>query len=183
MRADRLFAPAGTGSSPRSMDASTPMDHRNLHLRDWRADDRDIGLALFDSNTPRFFAESERQDFIDFIDDLPGPYFVLEDADGRALGCGGYATALSDASKTALCWGMVHSDLHRSGLGSILLAQRLARIVADRASRFVSIETSQHSCGFFARHGFVETRRTIDGFAPGMDLVEMTIVLAPAPAL
>ncbi|MFK3756689.1 GNAT family N-acetyltransferase [Lysobacter enzymogenes] len=184
MRADRPAERGGTGSSPRSTDATTPMDHRNLRLRDWRADDRNLGLALFDSNTPRFFAASERQDFIDFIDDLPGPYFVLEDADGRALGCGGYATARNDASKGVLCWGMVHGDLHREGLGSILLAQRLARIAADPSSRFVSIETSQHSCGFFARRGFVETRRTIDGFAAGMDLVEMTLALArPAPAL
>lgn len=166
------------------MDATAPMDHRKLRLRDWRADDRDTGLALFDSNTPRFFAASERQDFIDFIDDLPGPYFVLEDADGRALGCGGYAIARNDASEAVLCWGMVRGDLHRGGLGSILLARRLARIAADPACRCVSIETSQHSCGFFARHGFVEIQRTVDGFAPGMDLVEMTLALArPASAV
>ena len=47
-----------------------------LRFRAWRDDDRDSGLALFDSNVPKFFAAQERADFIEFIEDLPGPYLM-----------------------------------------------------------------------------------------------------------
>lgn len=154
-----------------------PLQTLPVTLRPWRLEDRAAGLALFDSNVPRFFAAKERQDFIDFIDDLRGPYFVLEDAAGEAMGCGGFQGADRDPSVVVLCWGMVRGDRHRAGLGARLLTERLDRIAADPVHRLVTIETSQHSRGFFARHGFVETKHVPDGFAPGMDLVEMALDL------
>ncbi len=156
---------------------SPPAPIADIRLRPWEPRDRALGLALFDSNTPRYFAEVEKADFLGFVDDLPGPYFVLESADGEALGCGGYAGGERDPTIAALCWGMVRGDLHRRGLGDRLLTERLARIAADPVFRSVEIETTQHSCGFFARYGFVETARTPDGFAPGMDRVDMTLSL------
>lgn len=153
------------------------MTDDTVRIRPWRPEDRDLGLELFDSNVPRFFAAQEQQDFLDFVDDLPGPYFVLEDAAGQAVGCGGYAAAEGDPSVAVLCWGMVRGDRHRAGLGTVLLTGRLDRIAADPAFRSAAIETTQHSRGFFARHGFVQTRQVPDGFAPGMDLVEMTLDL------
>lgn len=184
-RAQALYRAAGyveTGRRPDTEYGSGTMTiqmQRSLAatLRPWRPGDRDLGLALFDSNVPRFFAPQERQDFTDFIDALPGPYFVLEDAAGQAVGCGGYAAAEGDASVAVLCWGMVRGDRHRAGLGTVLLTGRLDRIAADPAYSSVAIETTQHSRGFFARHGFVQTRQVPDGFAPGMDLVEMTLDL------
>lgn len=147
-----------------------------VRLRPWRPEDRALGLALFDSNAPRAFAEVEKADFLAFLDDLPGPYFVLESADGEALGCGGYAGE-DKASVAALCWGMVRGDLHGRRLGERLLIERLTRIAADPVFETVDIETSQHSCGFFARYGFVETACQPDGFAPGIDRVDMTLRL------
>jgi hypothetical protein len=146
-------------------------------LRPWHDADRALGLRLFDSNVPGFFAAVEKADYAAFLDDLPGPYFVLESADGEALGCGGYA-AEDDPAVAALCWGMVRGDLHGLRLGELLLRTRLDLIAADPAFRSVDIETTQHSYGFFARYGFVETKRVPDGFAPGMDWVGMTLDLA-----
>ena len=153
--------------------------HKNLPVawRDWRATDMDAGLALFQSNVPRFFADSERQDFIDYIQAREGPYFVLEDAAGVTVGCGGYERAEDDPSTAVLCWGMIRGDRHGRGFGERLLRQRLDAIAADSTYRRVTIETTQHSRGFFSRHDFQETRRVRDGFAPGLDLVEMTLEL------
>jgi ribosomal protein S18 acetylase RimI-like enzyme len=148
-----------------------------VRLRPWRAEDRDLGQALFDSNTPGHFAAIEKADFLAFVDALPGPYFVLESLDGEALGCGGYAGHPKDPSVAALCWGMVRADLHGRRLGERLLTERLARIAADPAFETVDIETTQHSRGFFARYGFVQTALAPDGFAPGMDRVDMTLRL------
>lgn len=154
-----------------------PFGPSEVRLRPWRAEDRELGEALFDSNTPRHFAAIEKADFLAFVDALPGPYFVLESLDDAALGCGGYAGQPKDPSVAALCWGMVRGDLHGRRLGERLLTARLARIAADPVFETADIETTQHSRGFFARYGFVETAHTPDGFAPGMDRVDMTLRL------
>jgi len=72
---------------------------------------------------------------------------------------------------------MVRGDLHGRRLGERLLTERLMRIAADPAFETVDIQTTQHSRGFFARYGFVETAHVPDGFAPGMDRVDMTLRL------
>lgn len=154
-----------------------PFSPAEARLRPWRAEDRPLGEALFDSNTPRFFAALEKADFLAFVDDPPGPYFVLESPAGEALGCGGYARQPAAPSVAALCWGMVRGDLHGQGLGRRLLVERLDLIAAEPTLEAVEIETTQHSRGFFARHGFVETAHAPDGFAPGMDRVDMTLRL------
>ena len=149
-----------------------------LRFRPWREDDRETGLALFDSNVPTYFAAQERGDFIEFIEDLPGPYLIALDADGAAVGCGGYAAHDKKPGVAALCWGMIRRDCHGRGWGDALLRHRLLEIAADPAFRQVEIETSQFSRGFFARYGFVQQRQVADGFAPGIDLIEMTLDLA-----
>ena len=58
-----------------------------------------------------------------------------------------------------------------------MLTERLALIAAEPGFERVEIETTQHSRGFFARYGFVETAHVPDGFAPGMDRVDMTLRL------
>lgn len=148
-----------------------------VRLRPWGAEDRALGEALFDSNTPDYFAAIEKADFLGFMDDLEGPYFVLETLAGEALGCGGYARQPKAPSVAALCWGMVRGDLHGRRLGERLLTERLALIAADPTFETVDIQTTQHSRGFFARYGFVEIAHVPDGFAPGMDRVDMTLRL------
>ena len=148
-----------------------------LRFRPWRGEDRDTGLALFDSNVPKFFAAQERADFIEFIEDLPGPYLIAFDADGVAVGCGGYAAHDKKPDTAALCWGMIRGDFHRRGWGDALLRHRLREIAADAVFQRVEIETSQFSRGFFARYGFVQRKQVADGFAPGIDLIEMTLDL------
>ncbi|WP_293655861.1 hypothetical protein [uncultured Paenibacillus sp.] len=39
----------------------------------------------------------------------------------------------------------------------------------------MTIETSQYSRAFFERFGFIAERVVPDGFAPGLDLVEMEL--------
>lgn len=145
-------------------------------LRDYRPDDRAACVALFESNVPDYFATIERADFLatlDGIGDGIGGYWVLEQEDGSLVACGGYAGEAGDRAVAVLCWGMVRRDLHRRGLGRILLRERLRRIDADPGFTSVLIETTPFSRDFYARHGFEVSRVQIDGFAPGYDLVEM----------
>ena len=145
-------------------------------LRRYRGEDRAACLALFDSNVPDYFAALERADFIrtlDEIDDGIVAYWLIEREGEGVVACGGYAASDGEASVAVLCWGMVRRDLHRRGLGERLLSERLRRIDADPAFAWCVLETTQHSRGFYARHGFRAVREQRDGFAPGFDLVEM----------
>lgn len=146
-------------------------------LRPYRPEDRAACLAVFDSNVPDYFAPHERVDFIDFLDALHGSYFVMDDADGQVVACGGFLASHDDPAVAILCWGMVRRGLHRTGRGAHLLSARLDLIAARPDFTTVSIETSQKSRGFFERFGFIAGTIVPDGFAPGLDRVEMTLDL------
>ncbi|PQZ83833.1 MULTISPECIES: GNAT family N-acetyltransferase [unclassified Brevundimonas] len=134
-------------------------------------------LALFDSNTPRFFDVSEREGFVGFLNDqaLRWPYQVLE-LDGRIVGCGGHAVE-ADGISVALCWGMVDNGLHGQGLGKVLTEARIAAAWATPGVTHVILNTSQHTQGFYARFGFETQKVTPDGYAPGIDRWDMVLKL------
>lgn len=148
-----------------------------LIVRDYREMDRAACLALFDSNVPEFFHVSERPGFEEFLDDLPDQYLVVEDG-GAIVGCGGFAL-VREKRVAEFCWGMVARDRHRRGLGRALAEERIARIVASGAADTITLETTQHSAGFFQRLGFVTRSIKPEGFAPGMDLYAMSRRVAP----
>ena len=139
--------------------------------RAWREDDLAACVALFESNVPGYFAAVELDDFLQTLRRIDR-YWVVEQAGGGIVACGGYAGVPDQPGVAALCWGMVRRDLHRRGLGDFLIRERLRRIEADGAFNAVLIETTRFSCGFYARYGFGVIREQADGFAPGYDLVE-----------
>jgi len=138
--------------------------------------DRANCLAIFDSNTPTFFLASERDEFASFLDFPRGHYLVVRKND-HIIGCGGIAPG-HDA--VLLCWGMIHREFHRHGLGRALLEERL-RVARQRYAHLqrVRIETSQHSAPFFERAGFFVETTAINGFGEGMDRVTMSLSLSP----
>jgi Acetyltransferase (GNAT) domain len=147
----------------------------SLILRPYQNSDKEACLALFDGNTPVFFAPFERAEFEDFLDKNAFPYFVVEEQGmGMIQACGGYAIGGESAT---LCWGMVMGGMHRRGMGTFLLKARLQDIRQDAMLRNVRIQTSQHSAGFFARAGFVTRLVVKDGFAEGLDRYEMVLPL------
>jgi ribosomal protein S18 acetylase RimI-like enzyme len=128
-------------------------------------------------NTPEFFAEEEIAEFERFLADPPGCYLVVLDERDGVVACGGYDVD-ADTGVAVLTWGMVRRELHRTGIGSLLLRERLDRIAASPRARRVRLDTSQHSRPFFERFGFVVTSHTRDGYARGLDRYDM--VLDPA---
>lgn len=136
-------------------------------------------LAIFDANTPRFFAPSERPEFASHLQTCGGPdspYLVLIE-NGAPLACGGLSRAPGTGSAT-LSWGMVHPARHGQGLGQRLLDTRLALARSLPGLHSLTLSTSQHTSGFYRRAGFTVTGVTKDGFAPGLDRWDMTLTLA-----
>jgi ribosomal protein S18 acetylase RimI-like enzyme len=136
-------------------------------------------LAVFDSNTPRFFDPSERRNFETFLDAPFCSYFVMEH-DGAIVGCGGYAVE-EDKSLASLVWGMVRHDLHKRGLGRFLVMFRLKEITRTSGVQMVRLGTSQHTAHFFEKQGFKVAGIEKDGYASGIDRVEMRMKLSVCP--
>lgn len=156
-----------------------------LGLRPYDAADFAQCLAIFDSNTPKYFTAPERADFAQFIQTTTAPYFVVtrvaeregaSEATEQIIGCGGYF--LRDGGAVAgFSWGMVAHEYHGIGAGRFLMMARLQRICQETTAQSVVLNTSQHTYGFFAKVGFVVGTITKDGFAPGLDDYEMTLDL------
>lgn len=137
-----------------------------MNFRPYTPTDYASCLAIFDSNVPLFFAPEEGAEFIEFLENPLGSYFVLTDEDGGIVGCGGYG----EMNRVGvLTWGMIRRDLHKQGLGRLLLRERIEHLKEHQPHiGEIQMNTSQHSVNFFEREGFRATKIKLNGFAPGL---------------
>lgn len=151
----------------------------SVEFRPYRKADKPACLALFESNTPPFFDPSERPLFDVFLDEPEGAYFVLEQ-EGRLLGCGGFIIdPPADAPVARFSWGMVDRSSHGDGLGRALTEHRLAEIRRIGGIASACLATTPMIAPFFAHMGFVQGKVIEDGFAQGLDKVEMRMEINP----
>ena len=151
------------------------MDKPEFSFRPYTPADESACLRLFDSNTPKFFGTKERPDFESFLHRQHCPYYVVE-LEEQVIACGGYGSD-PQIGDVWLAWGMVRDDLHRQGVGTFLLQERLKAIFQENPAAKVIIDTSQHSQTFYARFGFKVTKTTPDYYAPGLHRVDMELEL------
>ncbi|GAA0477237.1 GNAT family N-acetyltransferase [Parasphingorhabdus litoris] len=142
----------------------------NTSVRPYAVTDKAACLALFDSNVPRYFDASERPGFVTFLNEPGGDYFVIEQ-DGTICGCGGFSRA--ERGQACFTWGMVDNARHGSGLGRLLAEYRLRAIEASGVFEEAELFTTPQIAPFFAKFGFEKQGVEKDGFAPGMDKVQM----------
>jgi GNAT superfamily N-acetyltransferase len=126
------------------------------------------------SNTPDFLAPRDRDDFLAFADDLPGPYWVI-DGSRAIVACGGWAMEADGVA--ALTWGMVERRFHRRGIGRDLLRFRLEAIRVDGRAKVARVRTVQLVQGFFEQQGFVVIDVASNGFGAGLDRVTIELRL------
>jgi len=151
------------------------------HIRPYTDQDAASCLALFDSNTPRFFTVGERSGFMRFLGRYASSwnFHVIERA-GSVVACSGYAAGPGPATAT-LCWGMVDGVLHRQGLGTTLLMTRLDAIRRAGGIDEVLLDTSQHTQAFYSRFGFTVKQVTRGGYGDGLDRWDMGLSLSGTP--
>jgi ribosomal protein S18 acetylase RimI-like enzyme len=150
-----------------------------VKIRPYTPADREGCLELLRGNIPEHFSPPEEAELARFLDVLPGLYFVVEDG-GRIIASGGVA-AERDGVTATLCWGMVDATRQRTGVGTKLLAHRLAAFLAGHPQiRQIQTHTSQKVQGFYAKHGFAVVEVRPDGFGPGLDHVHMMRDRPPA---
>ncbi len=147
-----------------------------MEVRPYAAADRDVCLALFDTNVPDSFAPAEREQFREFLEASATPYYLLEH-EGTVVACGGFAVDAAN-STARLCWGIVGHRFQRQGVGKFLLLWRLREIGRLANVRMVTLETTPKSATFFEKQGFRPVSVTADFNAPGLDKLEMVRKIA-----
>ncbi|HUT17515.1 MAG TPA: GNAT family N-acetyltransferase [Anaerolineae bacterium] len=144
-----------------------------IHLRPYTLDDKGACLSLLDSNTPRFFAPHERDEFSTFLDDPGDRYWVVEDDTGTVIACSGY-WIVSDTPVAVITWTMVARSWHGRDVGRWLLLTCLHHLCRIPAVQIVTLETSQHVTGFYEQvGGFRVQEITENGYAPGLHKIKM----------
>jgi hypothetical protein len=127
-------------------------------------------LAIFDSNTPLYFATQERETFQRFLNRLAYPYvyYVVRDSNEKTVACGGIK--FEPAKHSAwLRWDMVARGFHKQGIGTLLAISRMWLIGQISEIETVNLCTSQHTYQFYEKLGFVIQKIIPEGIAPGMD--------------
>ncbi len=130
-------------------------------------------VRIFRSNVDPYFVAEELAGFLEYVRAPAGPYWVVEDAQGNLVACGGWSPARDDASRAQMVWGMVERTRHKTGLGGVLLRARMADAARHENIVTMGVNTSQHTSGFFARAGFRVTETRENAYAPGLHRVNM----------
>lgn len=136
-------------------------------------------LSIFESNVPTYFAPVEREQFVHFLetrDPLRYLYFVST-LDGAVVACHGLELDAKN-QRASFVWGMVDRAFHGRGVGTRMTSDRIKIAGETPNLAEVVLSTSQRTHGFYARHGFVVTKITPDGFGPGLDCYDMRLLLA-----
>ncbi len=149
-----------------------------IAVRPYVADDRAAVLAIFATNLPDYFAASDRTWLEETLDELDGPAFLVT-VDGIPAAFGGYEL-WDDYNKALLFWGMAARRYHRTGLGKLLLFERLLHVAtfADPPTRYVTVDTSPMVSPFFEHIGFELTSVWPQGYRSGGTMHELRYDLA-----
>ncbi len=146
-----------------------------MEIQQYSNEHRAKCIDVFDSNVGQYFAPSERDEFIEYLDSLnDGSEYYVCLSDGQLLACGGIGIKSTIA---VLTWGMVHREFHGKGIGTVLTDYRLSCLKRNTAIESVKIDTSQHTEGFYRKRGFVVCKSVPNGFGEGIDCVSMELVI------
>ncbi|MFY8021977.1 MAG: GNAT family N-acetyltransferase [Bacteroidia bacterium] len=154
----------------------------DILIRPYQANDELACLEAFKSNVPLYFAENELEDYVRFLalyksvhmqpQGIPTTYYFVLLYQQQIVACGGFGDRYIDGNLT-LTWGLVHHSFHKMGFGKALLLYRLNRIKELFPHASLSIDTIQHSAGFFEKFGFQTIQITKDFYAKGLDRYDM----------
>lgn len=147
----------------------------SLNIREYTSTDFEDCLALFESNLPRYFAEHEREEFVAWLNDPKRASYSVAEVDGQVIACGGIYHD-PEQHHVGMAWGMVRRDLHGNGIGRRLTEFRLNQMVELYPSLERRLATSQHTYQFYEKMGFTVQKVTEDGFGPGIDRYDMSLV-------
>ena len=127
-------------------------------------------IALFEDNTPVYFAPEEKEIFDNFLGRQNPPYhfYLVESDNDLIIACGGIKEELGNRS-AMLRWDIVKSEQQKHGVGSFLTRYRIARICENPKINVINLGTTQKTFSFYEKMGFQVKSVKKDGIALGLD--------------
>jgi len=142
-----------------------------LNIIEYSSNNQNRVLEIFDSNSPKYFDPSERDQFIDFFKDLyRGKYYVGE-SNGRIVGCGGYCK--QSEGEARIVWLMIDANFHGKKAGRELMLFFENEIVQSDQYQKITLQTSQLTDVFYEKLGYKTLFTKKDHWGEGLDLYFM----------
>ncbi len=129
-------------------------------------------LTIFRRNVPHSFAEDEVADYEAFLNNLPGPYFVVE-RDATVIGACGYARLTDPPDTARICWIFADPHQQHQGFGKFILTAIEAELRTLPNLTAVDARSSQVAYRFFEKQDYHLITTQPDYWAPGFDLYWM----------
>lgn len=138
-------------------------------IRPYRIADKKPLLKIFSLNAPKYFNESEINDFEEYLDQNANTYLTIE-VDNIIVGGTGYY--VNDKSGR-ITWIFFNSNYTGQGLGKRSVEHCLKILRKDqRVEKFI-VSTSQLAYQFFEKFDYRIIRVVKDYWGKGLDLYEM----------
>jgi len=140
-------------------------------IRKYTAKDKNGLIRLLKNHTPDYFAPSEEQDFIHYLNKEIQDYFVVEQ-EGVVLGGGGI-NYFPNEKIARLSWDLIHPNYMGKGLGRELTKHRINHILKNKNADKIVVRTTQLVYRFYEKIGFKLDHTQKDFWAKGFDLYQM----------
>lgn len=146
-------------------------------IREYTAEDLPACLRVYHSNEGVYYPAGRVKEFTDFLE-RGTSYFLVVEHENEIVGCGG----LELSGHGPLAWlihGMIHQDRQKKGLGTTLLAARLALLEPDGQPVQVRLRAGTAAASFYDRFGFALHSVTQNHYGPGEHGGNLELVIAP----
>jgi len=137
-------------------------------FKEYEASDLDDVVKIFMANTPDYFAVTELDGFVHYLNDHSGKYYVIFHH-GVTIGSGGFDYKEKE-NEIRLVWGMIHPAYQKMGIGKKLVEHRIAKARQMHKTAGIVVRTSQLAAGFFEKLNFKTIETEKDYWAKGLDL-------------
>ena len=144
-------------------------------IRPYQIGDKSTLLKLLEMNTPDYFAPSEKEDYIEYLDEKLDQYFVVEE-EGEIIGCGGL-NFMKDGRTARISWDMIHPEHQGKGIGKKLTQHRIQEAQKKMGLETIVVRTSQLAYLFYEKNGFTLDKIEKDFWAKGFDLYQMSMAI------
>lgn len=131
-------------------------------------------LELFDENCPRYFAENEKEDYIDFLNRRRSDYFVGS-MGALVVSAFGMTSELT-SSRGRLSWILVSQKSKGNGIGTQMM-EFVKNAAIEKNLKAIDIAASHLSASFFKKFGAIELNRIPNGWGENMHRIDMEINL------
>jgi N-acetylglutamate synthase-like GNAT family acetyltransferase len=144
-------------------------------IRDYNSSDKEKLLAILRLNIPQYFAQTEEEDFIEYLDKHIDKYYVVE-LENTIVGAGGI-NYFEKEQVAKISWDFFHPNMQGKGWGKKLVEYRVAKIKQNPSIKAIVVRTSQHAYKFYSKCSFALKEVKKNYWAKGFDLYEMKLEL------